>query len=461
MRKTIYEGTLLPDGFSDDDLRVVAADYEVMLVRVMATIADRFDPAYPFVNTKLDLLTGKDFANDDPIRGQGAVYGWIQGRALEALAGHCAWFARRGIAPDLVSHLKEMMRLVLNRVRQMRARNGGHLWFFMTPEGDPFRLNADGKPEPFAMTPHVPFGFSDVFSAKGMFAAARYLGDEDAAAEALAYVHRVDAAIWQGRFVSDQAPLDPTNVVLPEPGRHFHGPFMIALGTAALLVLQGQREGVAMGLRLIGRELEGYVNLNGRVPGFEEGDLWEAVDDADMPYRDGKGQVLSDPGHALECVGLALKFTAAARASGFLTVGQAEALDRVEAVMPLILRRNFENGFLGQGICKAFDLASRQPMNRDLPWWSLPETMRAAAFAQAIAQNGDDRAMCDHVLRACHNAFVRHFVRPDLHLMAYQTISEDGTPISVIPATADADPGYHTGLSIIDMLDLWEHRITG
>ncbi|MBT4500644.1 MAG: N-acyl-D-glucosamine 2-epimerase, partial [Gemmatimonadetes bacterium] len=57
------------------------------------------------------------------------------------------------------------------------------------------------------------------------------------------------------------------------------------------------------------------------------------------------------------------------------------------------------------------------------------------------------------VLSACHNAFVRHFLRPDLHLMAVQTRNERGDIIPVIPATADADPGYHTGLSIIDVLD--------
>ena len=37
--------------------------------------------------------------------------------------------------------------------------------------------------------------------------------------------------------------------------------------------------------------------------------------------------------------------------------------------------------------------------------------------------------------------------------MAYQTVALDGNPVDIIPATPDADPGYHTGLSLIDMLD--------
>ena len=123
--------------------------------------------------------------------------------------------------------------------------------------------------------------------------------------------------------------------------------------------------------------------------------------------------------------------------------------------MPRILAHNFKNGFQPGpgGICKAFDLRSRKPLNTDMPWWSLPETMRAAAFCWNIAQTEEDRADSLSILRDCHNAFTQHFVRPDLHLMAYQTRNEKGEVIPVIPATADADPGYHTGLSIIDMLE--------
>ena len=39
--------------------------------------------------------------------------------------------------------------------------------------------------------------------------------------------------------------------------------------------------------------------------------------------------------------------------------------------------------------------------------------------------------------------------------MAYQTRNASGEPTDVIPATPDADPGYHTGLAIIDFLRTW------
>jgi hypothetical protein len=40
--------------------------------------------------------------------------------------------------------------------------------------------------------------------------------------------------------------------------------------------------------------------------------------------------------------------------------------------------------------------------------------------------------------------------------MAYQTRDECGLPVAAIPATADADPGYHTGLSLLDAIDVIE-----
>jgi hypothetical protein len=72
-----------------------------------------------------------DFPDEDPIRGKGAVYGWIQGRGLEALAGHCAWLRRTGLDPALLQRLEMQLATVLCSVRKMWRRNGGRLWFFM------------------------------------------------------------------------------------------------------------------------------------------------------------------------------------------------------------------------------------------------------------------------------------------------------------------------------------------
>jgi hypothetical protein len=455
-----YSGKPLPENPSDDDLKAVCSDYSVMCTTVIRAIVDRYEAAYPFVNTKLDLITGKNFEDDDPIRGKQAVYGWIQGRALEALAGHARWLANRD-QDELVTRIGEVLREVLDQLRGMRDRNSGHLSFFMYPDGTPFHLDASGAPSPTEAASQ-PYGFSDLFSSKGMFAAARYLGDDEAVTEAREYIDDVEEAIWDNTFETDQISLDPKNPTEPRSGYHAHGPFMIQIGSAAMLVQSRHPTAIERGLCIIEHEISSYVSLDGRVRGLEEGDFFEGVDTEGQPYRDDAGVLLSDPGHSLEFVGLALKFIHAAREAGDADEDQVERIDDVRKQLPIVLERNFDNGYIPDpgGISKAFDLVTRTHLNSDMPWWNLPETIRAAAYGLASAQDDAEKTLCRRVFRDCHNAFLG-FVRPDLHLMAYQTRDAAGRPVSVIPATADADPGYHTGLSLIDVIEVMETVPTG
>ena len=460
MAETLYRGILLPERPALPVVMSVLPDYRAMLLAVMAAIADRYErePDYPFIDTKLDLITGEDFPTDDPVRGANAVYGWIQGRGLESLAAHCRWMRRHNLAPELRRRLERITSDVLKVLLDIRARNAGHLSFFMSPDGNPFTLDEEGGVTALALTEQSSYGFSDLFSAKGLVAAARYLGLRDAEAEAMEYCRRVDNAIFEGRFTTDQISLDPMNPTGPRPGRHPHGAYMIQIGAAALLAEHRIPDSVEMGLRLIRHEMRTYVNLGGRAPRLREYDFWEAVDDDGRPLEE-DGRILSDPGHVLEFIGLTLKFTAAVRENALADAEQLTEIAGVEAHMPALLAHTFAGGFQPGpgGICKMFDLVSRAPANTDMPWWNLPETLRAAAYCFSIAPITAQRQDVLSIFAACHNAFTRHFVRPDLHLMAYQTRNEAGQVVPVIPATADADPGYHTGLSIIDVLEIFEN----
>jgi hypothetical protein len=451
-----YNSALLSDSPSPDEIASVVADLETMLVTVMKAIADRTErSSEPFIDTKLDLLTGGDFPEDDPIRGRKAVYAWIQGRGLEALAGHCRWMQERNIEPDLVVRLETIMRQVLDRLRAFRERNGGHLFFFLTPDGEPFALEEGGR-TPITLTTDSPWNTSDLFGSKGMYAAACYLGDETAAAEARAYMDHLSEAVLANAIWRDQQPLDPKNPVVPVPGRHSHGSYMLWLLGAAALIHEGEpAAGVELGLKLLRHEFSTHVNVDTRLPEFQDGDVWEFVTDDGVPYET-EGRIPSDPGHALELAGLGMKFIdAALRSNAIGRTTENELLDAIP-ILQRVLVQNFTNGYQAEpgGICKSYDLVSRTAINTDMPWWNLPETVRAAAFCLAAAESDADKEAAWKVLANSHNAFTQHFVRPDLHLMAYQTRAANGSPIAVIPATADADPGYHTGLALIDAVEI-------
>ncbi len=445
-----FRNTRLPEEPSPDDLRAAAGDYEAICLANIRAVVERFERhggAYPFVDTKLDLRTGRDHPAGDLVRGRETIYGWIQGRGLEAVAGHALWAEAdsRPRLQELAPRLRAMAAAVLDSVRRLRSRNEGHLFFFMCPDGSPFAIGPGHRREPVTITAATPSGFSDLFGAKGLFAGARLLGEAAAEAEAVEWMGRVSADIWSRRFASDQQPLDPTNPIETLPGRHGHGAFMIQLGAAAQGARAGLPGAVDEGLRLIRHELDNHANLDGR-PGFQEGDFWEFVDDEGRPLRE-EGRILSDPGHALELVGLAFKLLGEAGS-------RPEAADFAPGLFR-VMDRVFGYGFQPGpgGICKAYDLVARRPIHTDMPWWSLPETIRAAALGWRALDDDGSRRRCLRIWAACHNAFFEHFLRPEVHLMAVQMRAADGSVSAAIPATADADPGYHTGLSLLDVVE--------
>lgn len=449
----------------------VIPDYEVMLVTILDAMLDRFDrrPDYPFIDTKLNLITGEDFAEaGDPERdfkGPTAIFSWIQGRGLESLVDHARWLERCSVLSQQERdergiRLKGMVEAVFDRMEWIRSRNHGRLFFTMTPEGVPFDMDESGRRRRIRLAAQGS-NFSDLFYAKGMLAAAHFLAQDDKIAQARRWFRTILGDVEADRFRPDQISFDPRNPLETIPGRRSHGARMISIGACAQFgELLKEEEWLAGGERLITYLMDHYVSMRGE-GGLEPYDYYEAIDAAGNPWRDEEGRVLSDPGHALEYVGLAAKLLLL-RDRGNIRSPESELLKKCTAMLPKVFTRNFRNGYNEKigGICKAFDLVSRRPINDHMPWWNLPETMRAAAELLVLLPGCTEESEILEALMRCSNGFMSRFVNADVHLMAYQTVDAHGKPVEVVPATPDADPGYHTGLSVIDMMDCLS-RLTG
>ena len=452
-----YQGALLPSRPTLTEVRSTLTDYHPMLLSIMHIIAERSERNYGgrLLDTKFSTLTGISYPADDPIRGPGIVYGYIQGRGLEALAEHCRWIEKSKNDPEaarLKARLEAIMESVLATLREFRQLNGGHLFFFMTPEGRPQKIASGATLEPVKLTAASPFTKTDLFCSKGMYLAAKHLGNEAAASEALEYCHQVYDALWSGNLMSDQQPLDPKNVSHDVPGRNSHSPYMLLLDMADILLrFEPSERSLDFGLRLIDWVVNHHTYGSAGADEFGPYDFWEFVTDDGRPYRAGDA-VPSDPGHALEFVGFAMRFLHNAL-SAVPTAADIVPSHAVKS-LPKVMLRNFANGFNAEhgGIVKSFDLVTRRPLNSDMPWWNLPETMRAAAYCWKMSEDPEIKEASLGILADCHNAFTRGFVRPEIGLFAVQTRSSSGEDVDVIPATSDADPGYHTGISMLDTL---------
>jgi mannose/cellobiose epimerase-like protein (N-acyl-D-glucosamine 2-epimerase family) len=363
-----------------------------------------------FLNTRQSSITLSDYADSDGWRSPRYLSGWIQGRGLEALVGHADALATRDAARSAA--LMARARRLAPALADLAADGQGHAYFAydLAAPGGPLavRPDPDGAPEPQAR-PVWLYTYSDAFVAKGFVAAAAAFAPETLASR-LIYLADVIAAIESGRFQMDEKAVLGTAALAAQPDDF--GPRMILLGAAGLLHRIGQPQATAYADRFIAHVLDRHYDL--------PTGLLRNVPDEDA----------CNVGHGIEFVGFALQHL------------PADADPALIATLERILVASFAAGFVGPGIALSVSVETGKALSPYCPWWSLPETMRAAALVYARTRNDDVLA----VWQAAHRAFFSRYWRADAGI-AYQTLDRDG-PVDFVPATPDLDPGYHTGLSL-------------
>lgn len=459
-----FNATILPENASIADMKMMIQDWEVLLVTVLDEIIARYqrNTNYPYIDTKLNIITGKDF---EPLPNQQidfkskcSVFGWIQGRGLESLVGHAKWVNRSSVLSSeekivRVESLNKMINEIFIQLEKVRKQNNGHLFFTFTPEGTFFKIDDAGIKETFKLTEDNSL-MSDLFYVKGMIEAAVFLKDINKIEEAKDFFKKILSDINDNKFKGDQVSFDPKNKVKAIPGSKGHGSRMIALGGIAVFAGHFTQEPFwfEKGCEYIQYIMNNHVNYKDQLP-LEKYDFIEKITLQGAPFLEDRGY-LADPGHALEFIGLACKFLIIMKQKGNLTVVEEETLIMAEQHFCPLLSHCFDYGYgeNGGGIIKAFDLKSRQAINDDMPWWNLPETIRACAGLIYLFPNHSLIEKVKKVLVICSNCYFNNYINHKVHLMAYQTIDKNCKPVDIIPATPDADPGYHTNLSIIDFL---------
>ncbi len=428
--------------------------YEQLVFDNLRFMLDRYDPHYGFIDTKVKIFNSRDFkelTKGDDIYRKDIIFSYVQGRALEALAGHCRWLEAKS-GSDF-AHARDKIKTILPRVIErmeiLREKNSGHVHFMMSVDGTPLKVIENLKTAPLKNIP-CKINFSDLFYSKGLFAAAQLLEDRKLETEAENYFKTVAEAIFNNDFIPGHQIFDPKNPaqdIQGNSGKFSHGPYMILIGGAALMMTGTDR---GYWRNVIERALQHILNhhLNsGQFSHLQQWDYVEFINAHGQPWMESDNTITCDPGHALEFIGLTCK--------GLSFFKDDEVIKKqCRKIFPQMLPHIFGFGFNREqgGLCKSFDLVSRRPMNSDMPWWNLPETMRAAVLTLRLA-NGDNREIIVKIFDECRKAFEK-YLRKDLYLLAYQTRNNAGKPVDVIPAVPDADPCYHTGLSIIDVIQV-------
>ena len=369
-----------------------------------------------FLNTKVNSITLAEYTEDDGWRGPQFLYGWIQGRGLEALVTHALFFDEE--EPELAARLHAAARDLYRSLKALHGRFG-HAYFSYDANLVPVYPGSDARPAAQSLKDDL-FTYSDAFVLKGLIAAARAYAPAEATAY-LAQMRRLVLAIEEGRFVMDERRL-LGEAALREQEDEF-GPRMILVGAAAMLRRLGFDDDAAFGERFIDHVLTRHW------------DVGEGGSKATELVKDVAGGDHCNVGHAIELAGFGLEFIP--------QLGQEELAAKLER----ILVASFRAGFTGPGLCLRISAGSGAPLSPYFPWWSLPETVRAAALAYARSRN---ETVLD-LWRQCHDAFFGNYWRASAGI-AYQTRDMSGA-VDYVPATPDLDPGYHTGLSFLSAIE--------
>jgi len=373
------------------------------------------DAAQPLINTKLNSLSLQDYDSHDGLRGPGFMYGWIQGRGLEALMQHARYFEKfdTQLSHRLYSAAEALYPFLRNLIA---THQGAHFCYDAALQpvrcDDPLGQTGQRR-EPDIAT------YADLFCVKGLIAAATHFAPAHVP-EHLSSLQSIIDAIERNRFLMresgniDEAALDEQ---LPD-----FGPRMIALGAAALLHQLGLAKQDSFSNRFIEHVLDHHLEPR-------------------------SGLLSNQPGGTLSNVGHGIEF------AGFAFETHRETLNK-ELVMRLsdFISTSFQAGFNGTGICTSVDLSTMEPVNTVCPWWSLPETIRAASLAYEVTGN----PALLKTWKTAHEAFFSHYWREDPPI-AYQSMTTDG-PVDAVPATPDLDPGYHTGLSLLVAMRMAERQ---
>ena len=363
-----------------------------------------------FLNSKQNSITLADYGPADGLRSPQFTYGWIQGRGLEALVTHAAFFAAsdRG----LTESIDAVARPLYGILQRLWARHG-HAYFCYNAHLEPVIAAPDGSTAPQAQPAEV-YTYSDIFVLKGLIAAAaRY--DLPSLDGYISQLPVLVEAIEGRRFQMDERQLLSAEAAASQTDDF--GPRMILLGAAGMLKRIGRADAAGFADRFIahvlGHHLDPVSGLLRNVPGTDACNV----------------------GHGIELVGFALDYL------------PSDADPALISQLGAVLVASFEAGFHPPGVRLAVSTATGQPISPYCPWWSLPETIRSAALCHERTGN----PLVLDVWRKAHAAFFDTYWRGE-PAIAYQTMTDEG-PVDFVPATPDLDPGYHTGLSLLAAIE--------
>ena len=235
-------------------------------------------PSYPYIDVKIDAITGIDYFDEEGIRDSKHIYSWIQGRGLEAIIHHIKWYDNfNGYVNPNKEELLSIATGVAFQLDTLREERGGHLNFLLSQ--DPCD---DDR-----------FTMSDLFCSRGLYAFYQMAGENEKAHKAKKYLIDVVEAIINGNFYNDQHVFNDENEKMHDEKKASYASFMLALGSLHLLAeVEQEKRAPELAKQLISYVLEFHVNIKNKWKSLEENTIVEWITHEGSPYHTNLNTIL-------------------------------------------------------------------------------------------------------------------------------------------------------------------------
>lgn len=393
-----------------------------------------------WIDMKIDPSTLEDIYSRNIHYSKEKIYSWIQGRALETISEYLNNLNLTNLneksliaCGDIL--YKKLFDIINNP--EFEANKKNIAFVFDSEDESSYYSNFD-KPT-----------ISDMFVLRGLLSYATERGfssDYALLTKKLRYIIEISLA---GDLINDQF-----NFTTKKCSNYFTDRIgiegvMLAIGASQILYNNTKiMDDLLLGLKSI-QDITTIFSL-------KLDDNYYIVDYIDHDKKPWliNNDIVNNPGHCIEIIGLALKFLRLNSAS-LLNVGDVD----ITELTTILINMGLSHYDLGKNsnltIYLQVELISHQVKNSNSPWWSSFETLRM--LSEIYYLNESDSIY--KLIKAQVDSICDIYLKGVIKNIPLQNVNNKGEVINLIPATPDIDMGYHTSIPSFDVLKVLFSKI--
>ncbi len=387
-----------------------------------------------WVDMKIDPSSLEDIYYKNIWCAKEKIYSWIQGRALETISEYIKNIEYTKIDKALLIEFGDSLYSNLISI----VKDADYINNMKTIK---FVFDINGSKYNTFDYPTI----SDMFVLRGLLSYAsirEFVDDYDILRNKLRNIIEVSI---NGSLINNQISFDNGDTINYFEDRVGIEGSMLALGASQILYDNSKN---------INDLLFGYYSIRNIISLFsmELGDKCFIIDYIDLYNKPiaNDTQLINNPGHCIEIIGLALQFI---RINKEILVNNSINLD---SCIDILIKMGLSHFSVGRNLNNTINLKvnliDNTIVNNCCPWWSSFEALRM--FSEIYYLNKDVKIL--EKIEA-QLACINEIYLKDLEIFVpIQNVDSTGQIIDKIPATPDIDMGYHTSIPSFDFLKIFD-----